>query len=268
MTLTRLDPPGTHCHYAALWDFLRDIEVRTFLEVGIGSGNLAKALVRRGLRGYGVESSQAAVALARSELHQEISDKRFTLMSADIFDVNASAFEPVDLAISMMVMEHIHDDIRFLRSIVQFVKPGGYVIISVPGRPDRWSIEDETVGHVRRYDRANLEQVLRSARLCDAVIRSVSVPTANILYGLGNLMIRWSEEGRHKDPDPIERTKNSGIREIPFKTVFPSWFRFILNPVTLYPLFVIQRLFYQTNIGLELMALARVSDNSRIGMTQ
>lgn len=260
MPLTRLDPPGTYCHYAALWDFLRGIKARTFLEVGVGSGNLTHLLIRRGLRGYGFDPSAAAVDLAHTRLRQEIEGNRFVLTQADIFDADAAAFEPVDIAISMMVMEHIHDDVGFLRAIMQFVRPGGYVVISVPGRRDRWSIEDETVGHLRRYDRSDLEHVLQAAQLRDVVIRSVSVPTANLLYGLGNLMIRRSLPPERQQEEKQEQTYHSGIREIPFKTVFPAWCRLILNPVALYPLFVLQRLFYRSNLGLELMALARVPE--------
>jgi 2-polyprenyl-3-methyl-5-hydroxy-6-metoxy-1,4-benzoquinol methylase len=262
MPLVRLDPPGTYCHYAALWDFLRGVDARTFLEVGVGSGNLARALVRRGLSGHGFDPSAAAVDLARARLQQEITDRRFTLMQADVFDVEAASFEPVDLAISMMVMEHIRDDVGFLRATARFVRPGGYVVISVPGRRDRWSIEDETVGHLRRYDRADLQHVLDAAQLRDAVVRSVSVPTANLLYALGNLMIRRSLTQAQADEDKQAQTYHSGTREIPFKTVFPAWCRLILNPVSLYPLFVLQRMFYRTDLGLELMALARVPDTA------
>lgn len=260
MRLVRVDPPGTHCHYAAFGDFLRDTAARTFLEVGVGSGGLAKRLAARGLRGYGFEISQAAATLAESELRGEIAGGRFRLVDRDIFDVDAAGFEPVDMAVSMMVMEHIEDDVGFLRAMIRFIKPGGYVIISVPGRRDRWSIEDDTVGHVRRYDRADLEHVLLAAGLRDIRIRSVGVPVANLLYGIGNLMIRRSGAANHADRTRQEQTEHSGIREIPFKTVFPSWFRLVLNPVVLYPLFILQRLFYPTNLGLEMMAMARVAD--------
>jgi 2-polyprenyl-3-methyl-5-hydroxy-6-metoxy-1,4-benzoquinol methylase len=266
--LIRIDPPGTHCHYAALWDLLRHTKARTFLEVGVGSGRLAALLLSRGLRGYGIDASQEAIALAQSELRHEIADGRIRLLCGDIFDTHPTTFERVDLALSMMVMEHVEDDVGFVRSITRFIRPGGQLIISVPARRDLWSIEDETVGHVRRYDRADLERTLRTAGLTDIVIHSVAVPVANMLYRLGNLMIKRSTERRKTQWDKREQTHHSGIREVPFKTVFPKWFRLILNPVVLYPFFVMQRLFYQTNLGLEIMALARVpADQSQSPVT-
>jgi len=40
--------------------------------------------------------------------------------------------------------------------------------------------------------------------------------------------------------------------------VFPCWVRLILNRITLYPLFVIQRWFYRTGLGLVMMGTGRV----------
>jgi hypothetical protein len=55
-----------------------------------------------------------------------------------------------------------------------------------------------------------------------------------------------------------EQTETSGIRDIPWKTVFPPWVKVILNRITLYPLFVIQRLFYRTGLGVVMMGMGRV----------
>jgi hypothetical protein len=137
--------------------------------------------------------------------------------------------------------------------MAQSVKPGGHVIIGVPGRPDLWGIEDETVGHVRRYDRASLADVLTRAGLRNVQVWSVAVPVANLLFRLGNAMIRLSGEPRKKALSAREQTEESGIRRIPFKTVFPPAFRLILNRYTMAPLFVLQRLFYGSDFGLTLV---------------
>jgi hypothetical protein len=49
------------------------------------------------------------------------------------------------------------------------------------------------------------------------------------------------------------QTEASGIRDIPFKTMFPSVFRLVLNARALYPLLALQRLFYRSNLGLTLI---------------
>jgi hypothetical protein len=159
----------------------------------------------------------------------------------------------------MMVMEHVKNHVGFVERIVSFIKPGGHVVIGVPGRRDRWGIEDETVGHLRRYDRGDLQDTLVKAGLTDVTVWSVAVPTANLLFHFGNFFIRNSSaEVEKKKQSAREQTETSGVREIPWKTVFPSSFKLILNRTTLYPLFVLQRLFYSSNLGLTMIACGKV----------
>jgi hypothetical protein len=87
---------------------------------------------------------------------------------------------------------------------------------------------------------------------------SVAVPTANLLFRISNCLIKRSNESTKITQSKKAQTLTSGIREIPFKTVFPSWMRLILNPVVLYPLFVLQRLFYRSNWGLTLLGEGRI----------
>jgi hypothetical protein len=162
-----------------------------------------------------------------------------------------------------MVMEHVHDDVAFLQTIAKFVKPGGNLIIAVPGRRDCWSFEDETVGHLRRYDRGDLDAVMRTAKLNKVSVWSIGVPTINMLFNLSLRMItRAHTETAKLGLSQREQTETSGIREIPWKTVFPSWVRIILNRVTLYPLFIVQRWFYRTNLGMVMMGMGQVGGES------
>ncbi len=255
-----MDPPGTHCHRQALYDFIDHLGLRSFVEVGVGDGGLAKRLLRRGMVGAGFERSDAAIALARQTLAAEIASGRFELVEDDLFSSARPASPSADLGMALMVMEHVPDDVGFVRGLMALVRPGRFVLLSVPGRRDRWSFEDETVGHLRRYDRQDLVAVMEQAGATDIVVRSVSVPVANLLQGLGNHLARRAGEARKLGTDQVAQTDTSGIREIPFKTVFPRWCRLILNPIAMYPFFVLQRLFYRTSLGIELMVLARVPE--------
>jgi len=256
MKMVRMDPPGSHCHYAAVLDFIDQLPARRFLEAGVGDGGLSQRLLARGMRGIGVDFSAAAIALTRERMNVEIEAGRYALFQHDLVDFNPDLSLEVDLALSMMVMEHVADDVGFIRALSRHVKPGGHLLVSVPGRRDRWSVEDETVGHLRRYDRADLRRVMTVAGLDVMAIRSVSVPVANLLQGVGNFLVK--RNARLAPPSQRGQTEVSGIREIPFKTVFPSWCRAILNPIALAPLIALQRLFYDSDLGLEIMALARV----------
>jgi SAM-dependent methyltransferase len=252
----RIDPPGQWCYKQALDEVLAQCGGQTFVEVGCGAGLLSGPLCERGLTGRGFDFSQSALAQARQNLAASIQAGRYELVHGDIFDATPDGAR-FDLGLSTMVMEHVADDVGFVRKIAEFVRPGGHLVIGVPGRRDRWGIEDETVGHLRRYDRSDLEDVLTRAGLENVQVWSIGVPVANLLFRLSNLMVRRSGEVEKKALSLREQTETSGIREIPFKTVFPSFFRLFLNRVTLAPCFLVQRWFYRTNLGLTMIAFGR-----------
>lgn len=258
MKLVKIDPPGSWCHYEAVMEMIRPTGGKTFLEVGCGPGILSLRLCKEGWQGMGIDFSAQAIEQAKTNLGEYIQDGRYRLITSDIFDLDLGD-EKFDVGLSMMVMEHVKDDIGFLRRIVDFIKPGGHVIVAVPGRRDRWGIEDETVGHLRRYDRNDLRETLVSAGLTDVTVWSVAVPTANLLFHVSNVLVRNSSEMNKLNQSAREQTETSGIREIPWKTAFPSLFTLILNRTTLYPLFVLQRLFYRSNLGLTMMACGKVN---------
>ena len=256
MRMVRLPPPGTLCRNQAVIEIVSAHGVSTFCEVGLGDGEVSSALCRRGMTGTGIEFSAAAAAIARSVLHGEIQASRFHLIEDD-FMAMADLPSGFDLALSLMVMEHVEDDAGFLTRMAELVKPGGTVIVGVPGRMDRWGIEDETAGHFRRYERAGLEATFKDAGFDAVEVRSVSVPLANLTFHASNFLIRRAGEDRKLETSQHGKTKTSGIRDIPFKTQFPSPFKLVLNPVAMYPWFLLQRAFYQTSLGLILLATGR-----------
>jgi hypothetical protein len=140
-------------------------------------------------------------------------------------------------------------------------------VLGVPGRRDRWSVEDETVGHFRRYDRTDLETVLREAGLHQVDIWSIGVPIANLLFKLSVRLITRSSEQAKRGQSQREQTETSGIREIPWKTVFPAWLTVLLNRTTLSPLFALQRLFYRSGLGITMMGMGRVPSRSEPALT-
>ena len=250
--MIELDPPGTLCQNQAVLDLVRASRAQTFCEVGVGTGSLSLALCRNGLRGVGIELSSAAAAVARQRLPGD-----FHLIEGDFMSMPPPG-ETFDVGVSMMVMEHIEDDVAFVRRLVSLVRRGGTVIVGVPARMDRWGVEDEAAGHFRRYERGDVSRVMAAAGLDGVVIRSVSVPAANITFHLSNLLVR-SAWARRRSLSQQERTELSGLHDVPFKTMFPAPFKVLLNPVAMYPLFVLQRAFYGTDWGLTIVASGKRS---------
>jgi len=257
MKLVKIDPPGTFCHYEAVLELIDRLGGNTFLEVGCGAGDLSVKLLERGFSGVGVDFSEDAIEIATRRLKKFIDNDQYHLVKGNILDLSSLECR-FDFGLSMMVMEHIEDDLGFLKKIKSFIKPNGHVIVAVPGRRDKWSFEDETVGHLRRYDREDLLQTLGDAGLDSPDVWSVAVPTANLLFGISNLLVKRSSESQKLTQSKEEQTKSSGIREIPFKTVFPPAFRLILNRYSLFPLLITQRLFYRTGLGLTMLGFGKV----------
>lgn len=61
------------------------------------------------------------------------------------------------------VLEHIQDDLDFLRTLRTALQPGGRLYLSVPAFRWLWSNEDDFAGHFRRYTVRSLTRVLRKA---------------------------------------------------------------------------------------------------------
>ena len=56
-----------------------------------------------------------------------------------------------DLAAAFDVIEHVDEDRASVAAIGALVRPGGYMIATVPGQPWMWSRHDELHHHKRRY---------------------------------------------------------------------------------------------------------------------
>jgi SAM-dependent methyltransferase len=82
------------------------------------------------------------------------------------------------------VLEHLEDPAHVLAEARRVVRPGGFLIYTVPAFQTLWSRHDELVGHVRRYRRSEVDGLLA---------REGFVPEASsMFYGflLGPALVR------------------------------------------------------------------------------
>lgn len=61
------------------------------------------------------------------------------------------------------VVEHIEDDLSFLKDCNQFLKPEGYIFITVPAYNLLWSHDDIYAGHFKRYTLNSLQSLLEKS---------------------------------------------------------------------------------------------------------
>ena len=68
-----------------------------------------------------------------------------------------------DTVVYVNVLEHIEDDRGELRLMHRALRPGGRVCLFVPALRWLMSDHDRAIGHVRRYERAELRDKVREA---------------------------------------------------------------------------------------------------------
>ncbi len=136
---------------------------RRIVDVGCGTGaniaSLADAYVC-----HGIDPSPEGIRLAR-ERFQAV---EFTCGLAP--EAFGPAEREADVMLAMDVMEHVADDFLFASSLLAALKPGGYLLVTVPADESLWSPHDVNFGHYRRYTRARLERVWQGLPVAPLVV--------------------------------------------------------------------------------------------------
>jgi SAM-dependent methyltransferase len=142
---------------------------RTLLEVGCGTGFVLAGLAH----------SRPQLALAGSELFVEaLPFARSRAPGASLMQLDARRLpfeDEWDVIGSFDVLEHIEDDGAALASMLNALRPGGGLIVTVPQHRALWSAADDYAHHVRRYTRAGLRRELQRAGF--EVVRMTSFVT-------------------------------------------------------------------------------------------
>lgn len=128
------------------------------LDFGAGSGTFAVKLRQRKVDILCVEPD--------SRLRQELEAKGLRAYA----DAEAIGSEAVDLAYSLNVLEHIENAAAALGELYRVLRPGGRLLLYVPAFMILYSAMDRRIGHVRRYRKKGLaELVQRSGFAVDDV---------------------------------------------------------------------------------------------------
>lgn len=215
---------------------IRELDASTFLEVGCGTGDFARRLGMKGLRGVAFEPAPEARAAAERQLGD-----------LDVSVVGALEGLPRDyeLLVALEVLEHLPDDVGELRGWLEYVAPGGHLVASVPAHMSMWSAADEAVGHVRRYSRDGLRHLAQAAGLEVKDIRSVGFPLTSITRPIRHWLYRHDDSVRPLDA--MARTKASSHESFVDEGAGP--FRRGLFAAAVAPFDLAQRAFTKTDLG-------------------
>lgn len=124
------------------------------LEVGCGTGGNLKMLARHG-RVSAMELDEIACKIANE---REIIEVRLGNLPDNI-----PFTDKYDLILLLDVLEHINDDLSALSALHSRLKPGGWLLITVPAYQFLWSQHDEINHHKRRYVLKHLQKLVTQA---------------------------------------------------------------------------------------------------------
>lgn len=150
----------------------------TFLDAGCGDGYMSEKLARMGLRGTALDASPDAVRLTRERFRARKIDS-VDVREGDIFDSSLET-APSDVITFLEVLEHLEDDIGALKRLHELAAPGGYLVLSVPAHENLWDDLDEWAGHIRRYERDDLIERLKSTAWKPLVVYNYGFPLINL----------------------------------------------------------------------------------------
>lgn len=137
----------------ALDSMLQNVSFRRVLDMGAGSAVFAKHLLERGAE------SAVCVDSAYGRDREECFDGKPIAYVRELSRFGA------DLVLLMDVLEHVDDDVDFMRSSLAGGAPGAFVLISVPAYQSLFSAHDRFLEHRRRYTKANLERAVSAVGL-------------------------------------------------------------------------------------------------------
>lgn len=123
------------------------------LDAGCGGGATMESLRRYG-RVRGMEISEEAVEYNRERGREVVPGSIEGMPFPD---------ESFDLALALDVIEHVPNDLQALEELFRVLRPGGFLLVTVPALRMLWGAHDVAAGHYRRYTLAGLRRQVERA---------------------------------------------------------------------------------------------------------
>jgi SAM-dependent methyltransferase len=127
----------------------------TIFDIGGGNGFVSLCLANSG----------CDVALVEPRIAGAVNAKKRGITHVICATTNTAHFKQNSLpAVGLFdVVEHIENDLMFLKSVRGLMRKDGRLYLTVPSYSWLWSAEDVSAGHYRRYALGDLRNVLKAA---------------------------------------------------------------------------------------------------------
>ena len=132
------------------------------LDAGCGPGNMLDILGQHG-EVFGSDLSHEALEFCRGRGYRNVVEA----------DLTALPFPDatMDLVTCIDCLEHVEDDLGAIQEIHRILRPGGFIVVTVPAFMCLWGPHDEIYGHQRRYRAREVSDKLASAGFARVHVR-------------------------------------------------------------------------------------------------
>jgi len=101
------------------------------LEIGCGEGGNLKPFLDKGCQCTGIDLNSEQISRAKTFFADHAHVDKLRLIDSDIYDIDPAEHQ-YDVIMLRDVIEHIHDQERFMRILPKFLKPHGVVFFAFP----------------------------------------------------------------------------------------------------------------------------------------
>ena len=153
------------------------------LEVGCGTGGNLSMLSQFG---------QVAALEPNAEARQLAGQKgKFDIRRGSLPQEIPFDSEIFDLISALDILEHISEDKESLLALRKVIRPGGWLLITVPAFSFLWSSHDDDHHHKRRYNKTKLKRIVQEAGFSCVLIsyfNTLLFPLAVIVRFVKNIL--------------------------------------------------------------------------------
>ena len=200
-------------------------QTKRILDIGCGQGQLGEAIQKKAYEVWGIEANQHAVDAAARRLHRAI--------QSDLHDHDRVRDELdgaiFDSLIFSDVLEHTYDPLKVLRAYLNYVRPGGSVVISVPNALvwefrfkylfGKFDYQDTGVldrTHIRFFTFKNARKLVEAAGCKITIVDSTPYIVRAILPADQARGLQTERCSRIDDGSPGESQDHHRLEELPF----------------------------------------------------
>jgi len=185
-----------------------------FYDIGGGNGSVSKSVQDSGVTTVLIEPGESGCLNAKQRgvknivcaTFQEALNEEQPITSIGLFDV----------------LEHIEDDRSFLAEISKKLDKDGTLVLTVPAYQFLWCVDDDQVGHYRRYRLSSLCRLLESQGF--EIIKRTYLFSILVLpiFLLRSIPSKFGSKRKYNDPVLIQ--KEHGAKSTPrMMTAYLNW---------------------------------------------